>query len=248
MVEPEAFAAWIDVRASGEVVRRSGAARCRVLGVPRATYRYRSCLDPRTELKMRMTEREHGPHRQQRFSLCQHWPLNLLHTIRTNPWKEVVSRTQSKSRRCAWLSISTRSNKRRMYPLAIANMSSISLASFSSLQPSRERMRSGSAECVFASVAILVPIRLEVAFQKRREKAGRWPAETSACPRCRLGDMRFPNGPGRRRKWPKRYVSLSEIPCWIHIPARFNQASGTWGIGKHRRTQPKYQFLSEGAI
>jgi hypothetical protein len=29
---------------------------CRVLCVPRATYRYRSCLDPRTELRMRIRE------------------------------------------------------------------------------------------------------------------------------------------------------------------------------------------------
>ena len=29
---------------------------CRVLRVPRATYRYRSCLDPRTELRMRTRE------------------------------------------------------------------------------------------------------------------------------------------------------------------------------------------------
>jgi hypothetical protein len=29
---------------------------CRVLRVPRATYRYRSCLDPRTELRMRIRE------------------------------------------------------------------------------------------------------------------------------------------------------------------------------------------------
>ena len=27
---------------------------CRVLCVPRATYRYRSCLDPRTEFRMRI--------------------------------------------------------------------------------------------------------------------------------------------------------------------------------------------------
>jgi hypothetical protein len=29
---------------------------CRVLRVPRATYQYRSCLDPRTELRMRIRE------------------------------------------------------------------------------------------------------------------------------------------------------------------------------------------------
>jgi len=29
---------------------------CRVLCLPRATYRYRSCLDPRTELRMRIRE------------------------------------------------------------------------------------------------------------------------------------------------------------------------------------------------
>jgi putative transposase len=29
---------------------------CRVLCVPRATYRYRSCLNPRTELRMRIRE------------------------------------------------------------------------------------------------------------------------------------------------------------------------------------------------
>jgi len=29
---------------------------CRVLGLARATYRYRSCLDPRTELRMRIRE------------------------------------------------------------------------------------------------------------------------------------------------------------------------------------------------
>ncbi len=29
---------------------------CRVLRLPRATYRYRSCLDPRTELRMRIRE------------------------------------------------------------------------------------------------------------------------------------------------------------------------------------------------
>jgi len=29
---------------------------CRVLGVTRGTYRYRSCLDPRTELRMRIRE------------------------------------------------------------------------------------------------------------------------------------------------------------------------------------------------
>jgi len=29
---------------------------CRVLRMPRATYRYRSCLDPRTELRMRIRE------------------------------------------------------------------------------------------------------------------------------------------------------------------------------------------------
>src|SRR3981189_2250014 len=29
---------------------------CRVLRVPRATYHYRSCLDPRTELRMRIRE------------------------------------------------------------------------------------------------------------------------------------------------------------------------------------------------
>ena len=29
---------------------------CRVLGLKRATYRYRSCLDPRTDLRMRIRE------------------------------------------------------------------------------------------------------------------------------------------------------------------------------------------------
>lgn len=29
---------------------------CRVLSIPRATYRYRSCLDPRMELRMRIRE------------------------------------------------------------------------------------------------------------------------------------------------------------------------------------------------
>lgn len=40
------------VRAYGVAERRA----CRVLLIPRATYRYRSCLDPRTELRMRIRE------------------------------------------------------------------------------------------------------------------------------------------------------------------------------------------------
>src|SRR6202020_2200885 len=52
----EAFGAWTDGRASGTVVLRGERRACRVLRVPRATYRYWSCLDPRTELRMRIRE------------------------------------------------------------------------------------------------------------------------------------------------------------------------------------------------
>jgi hypothetical protein len=94
------------------------------------------------------------------------------------------------------------------------------------------RMRIRECGDLNAAASHLVPvpakkILMELAFEKRREKARRRALG------ARSGDMTFPNGPGRRRKWPKRYVSLSEIPCWIHIPARFNQASGTLG---HRKT------------
>ena len=52
----EAFAAWTDSGAFGGSYLVSERRACRVLRVPRATYRYRSCLDPPTELRMRIRE------------------------------------------------------------------------------------------------------------------------------------------------------------------------------------------------
>jgi hypothetical protein len=52
----EAFGACTNGGASGAVVLRGERRACRVLRVPRATHRYRSCLDPRTELRMRIRE------------------------------------------------------------------------------------------------------------------------------------------------------------------------------------------------
>lgn len=143
------------------------------------------------------------------------------------PMKEVVLRPQSKSRRCAWLSILTRSNKHRMYGvITIANMPSISVASFSNLHPSRERMQSGSAECVFASVAILM--QQQVILCQCRPRLDGWNSHSKNAGRrqaggrrrrrrvlgAESGNMTSPNGPGRRRKWLKQCGSLSEIPWW----------------------------------
>lgn len=174
---------------------------------------------------MSITESVHGSHRQQSFSLCQRCSLNLLHTTRSTPWKEVVSRPPSGSRRCAWISIWTRSNKRRMCRvITIANMSSILVGSFSNFLPGRERMQSGSAECVFESVAILMPRQVILCQCRPRrydrnshyKNAGRKHAGGRRRRRrvlgARSGDMTFPNGPGRHRKWPMRYDSFSEIP------------------------------------
>ena len=52
----EAFAAWTDGGASGCQIPGERAAACRVLRLARATYRYKRCLDPRTELRMRIRE------------------------------------------------------------------------------------------------------------------------------------------------------------------------------------------------
>src|SRR3984957_1598251 len=53
------------------------------------------------------------------------------------------------------------------------------------------RMRIRECGHLDAAASHLVPvppktIRLELAFQKRREKAGQWPLETPACPRCKV--------------------------------------------------------------
>jgi hypothetical protein len=141
------------------------------------------------------------------------------------PMEGGVSHPQSKFRRCVWLSILTRSNKHRMYRvITIANMSPISVTSFSNLQSSRERMQSGSAECVFASVVILMPRQVILCQCRRRlygwnshfKNGGKRQAGGQRRRRHVLGagsgDLTFPNGPGRRRKWPKQCGSLSEIP------------------------------------
>ena len=54
MVKPSRRGPMVEalVGAYGVAERRA----CRVLRVPRTTYRYRSCLDPRTELRMRIRE------------------------------------------------------------------------------------------------------------------------------------------------------------------------------------------------
>jgi hypothetical protein len=79
------------------------------------------------------------------------------------------------------------------------------------------RMRIRECGDLDAAASYLVPvptkrIRLELALQKHREKASRWPPETPRVLGARSGDMTFPSGPGRRRKWPKQCGSLSEIP------------------------------------
>jgi len=52
----EAFTAWTDGRGTGGSYGVAERRACRVLRVPRATYRYRSYLGPRTELRMRVRE------------------------------------------------------------------------------------------------------------------------------------------------------------------------------------------------
>lgn len=99
----------------------------------------------------------------------------------------------------------------------------------------RMRIRECGDLDAVASHLVPVPtkkIRLELAFQKRREKAGRWPRRRRRVRGARSGDMTFPNGPGRRRKWPKRYGSLRDslmvtYPCPVQ--------PGFWHLG-HRKT------------
>jgi hypothetical protein len=59
----------------------------------------------------------------------------------------------------------------------------------------RMRLRECGDLDAAASHLVSVPtktIRLELAFQKRREKAGRWPLETPACPWCRVRKYDIP--------------------------------------------------------
>ena len=55
MVKPSRRGPMVERLVESYLVSERRAA-CRVLRVPRATYRYRSCLDPRTELRMRIRE------------------------------------------------------------------------------------------------------------------------------------------------------------------------------------------------
>jgi len=115
------------------------------------------------------------------------------------------------------------------------------------------RMRIRECGDLDAAASHLVPvptktIRMELAFQKRREKAGRWPAETPACPRCRVRGFDIP-----KRSWPSQEmaeaVRLSlRDPLMVTYPCPVQ--SGFWHLGhrKNRRTQPEYHSLIEGAL
>jgi hypothetical protein len=92
-----------------------------------------------------------------------------------------------------------------------------------------------------AAASHLVPvptkrIRLELALQKRREKAGRWPPETPPCPRCKVRGYDIP-----KRSWPSQEMAeavrlslqdslMVTYPCPVQ--------PGFWHLG-HRKT-PKY--------
>jgi hypothetical protein len=103
------------------------------------------------------------------------------------------------------------------------------------------RMRIRECGDLDAAASHLVPvptkrIRLELALQKRREKAGRWPPETPPCPRCKVRGYDIP-----KRSWPSQEMAeavrlslqdslMVTYPCPVQ--------PGFWHLG-HRKT-PKY--------
>jgi hypothetical protein len=69
------------------------------------------------------------------------------------------------------------------------------------------RMRIRECGDLDAAASHLVPvptkrIRLELALQKPREKASRWPPETPACPRCKVRGYDIP-----KRSWPSQEMA-----------------------------------------
>lgn len=69
------------------------------------------------------------------------------------------------------------------------------------------RMRIRECGDLNAAASHLVPvpakkIRQELALQKRREKASRWPPETPACPRCKVRGYGIP-----KRSWPSQEMA-----------------------------------------
>jgi hypothetical protein len=100
------------------------------------------------------------------------------------------------------------------------------------------RMRIRECGDLDAAASHLVPvptkkIRLELAFQKRREKAGQWPLETPACPRCKVRGYDIP-----KRSWPSQEMAeavqlslrdslMVTYPCPVQ--------PGFWHLG-HRKT------------
>jgi hypothetical protein len=100
------------------------------------------------------------------------------------------------------------------------------------------RMRIRECGDLDAAASYLVPvppkrIRLELAFQKRREKASRWPAETPACPRCRVRKYDIP-----KRSWPSQEMAEAvrlflRDPLMVTYPCPIQ--SGFWHLG-HRKT------------
>lgn len=100
------------------------------------------------------------------------------------------------------------------------------------------RMRIRECGDLDAAASHLVPvpakkIRQELALQKRREKARRWPPETPACPRCKVRGYDVP-----KRSWPSQEMAdavrlflrdslMETYPCSVQ--------PGFWHLG-HRKT------------
>lgn len=109
------------------------------------------------------------------------------------------------------------------------------------------RMRIRECGDLNAAASHLVPVpaktrRLELAFQKRREKASRWPPETPACPRCKVRGYDIP-----KRPWPSQEMAeavrlsfrdplLDTYPCPVQ--------PGFWHLGAQKNTEELNQNIN----
>lgn len=101
------------------------------------------------------------------------------------------------------------------------------------------RMRIRECGSLEAAAGHLVPMpaktaRMELAFQKRREKASQWPPESPACSRCKIRGYDIP-----KRCWPSREmadaVRLSlRDPLMVTYPCPAQP--GFWHLG-HQKQQ-----------
>ncbi len=108
------------------------------------------------------------------------------------------------------------------------------------------RMRIRECGDLDAAAGYLLPVpakvaKLQLACQKRREKASRWPLETPACPYCKVRGYDIP-----KRSWPSREMAEQvggtlQDPLLVAYPCPVQ--SGRFHLG-HPKTRNHSTLIS----